>query len=94
MALAIEMVILTLVGLYLGQILGQKIGGPFETIGIVVGALSGFALGAFTIYRTIERLDKKASINIGKRMCLECLKGFPTELEECPFCGYRRNAEE
>ena len=36
MALAIEMVILTLVGLYLGQILGQKIGGPFETIVIVI----------------------------------------------------------
>jgi F0F1-type ATP synthase assembly protein I len=94
MALATEMVILTLVGLFLGQILGEKIGGAFETIGIVAGALIGFGLGAYTIYKTIEKLDERPTVQIGKQLCPECLRGIPAELEECPNCGYRRKTEE
>ena len=93
-ALATEMVVLTLVGLFLGQAIGQKLGGPFETLGIIVGALSGFILGAYTIYKTIERLDKKPTIQIGKSLCPECLRGIPLNQEECPHCGYRRKTEE
>ncbi|MFQ5819418.1 MAG: AtpZ/AtpI family protein [Candidatus Heimdallarchaeota archaeon] len=89
-ALASEMVVLTLVGLFLGQALGQKLGAPFDTLGIIVGAMLGFILGVYTIYKTIERLDKKTVVKIGKNLCPECLRGIPIDLEECPHCGYRR----
>ncbi len=93
-ALASEMVVLTIIGLFLGQALGQKIGAPFETIGIIFGALIGFIIGTYSVYKTIERIDKRSVVHIGKRMCPECLRGIPVEIKECPYCGYRRNTEE
>lgn len=94
MALALEMVILTLAGLFIGQALGQKMGGAFETLGIIGGALGGFVLGAFSIYKTIELMDRKVVFKVGKNLCPMCLKGIPEDLEECPHCGYRRKTEE
>jgi len=95
-ALASEIVILSLAGLFLGQILGQKLGPPFETLGIVFGALGGFFVGAYSVYKTAIRLDKQTLVHIGKKLCPECLRGIPAILEECPYCGYRRsrNVEE
>ena len=90
-ALASEMVVLTLVGLFLGQILGQKLGTPFKTLGIVFGALGGFLVGAYSVYKTVESLDKRKFVHIGKKLCPECLRGIPAVLEECPYCGYRRS---
>ena len=93
-ALASEMVVMTLVGMFFGQVLGQKISPTFEILGIVFGTLGGFALGAYSIYKTVESLDKKTVIKIGKRLCPGCLRGIPEDLEECPHCGYRRKTEE
>ena len=90
-ALASEMVVLTLVGLFLGQILGQKLGTPFETLGVVFGALGGFIIGAYSVYMTVTRLDKRTLVHIGKKLCPECLRGIPAVLDECPYCGYRRS---
>ena len=90
-ALGSEIVVLSLVGLFIGQVLGQRIGPPFETLGIVVGALSGFLIGAFSVYKTVESLDKRTLVHIGKKLCPECLRGIPAVLEKCPYCGYRRS---
>ncbi|MFX0114629.1 MAG: hypothetical protein ACFFB3_08780 [Candidatus Hodarchaeota archaeon] len=92
-ALASEIVILSLVGLFLGQILGQKLGQPFETIGVVLGALGGFIIGAYSVYKIAIRLDKQTLVHIGKKLCPECLRGIPAILEECPYCGYHRSRE-
>jgi F0F1-type ATP synthase assembly protein I len=89
--LASEVFILTLVGLYLGQFLGQKIGTPFDILGIVVGALGGFLVGVYSVYKTVERLEKKTVIHIGKKLCPECLRAIPSVLEKCPYCGYSRS---
>lgn len=87
-ALASEMVVLTLAGLFIGQVLGQKVGAPFDILGIVVGALGGFILGAYSVYKTVERLDQRTFVKMGKKLCPECLRGFSIVLEECPYCGY------
>ena len=90
-ALAGEIVVLTLIGLFFGQALGQKLGAPFETLGIVVGVLGGFFVGAYSIYKTVERLEKRPLVKIGKGLCPECLRGIPTVIEKCPYCGYNQS---
>lgn len=90
-ALASEIVILSFAGLLLGQVLGQKIGPPFETLGICFGALGGFIVGAFSVYKTVEKHEKRTFVHIGKKLCPECLRGIPAVIEKCPFCGYSRS---
>ncbi|MFX0196629.1 MAG: hypothetical protein ACFFCW_10935 [Candidatus Hodarchaeota archaeon] len=90
-ALASEIVVLSLIGLFLGQALGEKLGPPYYTLGVVIGVLGGFLVAAYSIYKTVERLEKKPHIQIGKKICPECLRGISAVLEECPYCGYRRS---
>ncbi len=60
--LGTEIPCMVIVGVFVGNLLGQQFGGFWSTWGVILGAIFGFLLGVFNIYQIINQEEKERNM--------------------------------